>query len=816
LELNDLWKVNPNRSARVLNGRMSDSFKKGVDRGEKRPLLGALFDTVKFEFIVGGLCQLGSAVFQTVSPYILRYLIAFAEEAYYAKHDGTPSPPIAHGIGIVIGIFCLQLCSSLCNNHFMYRGQIVGGQVRSALMTAIFDKAMRISGRAKAGGKPPEKPPPDIRPGSPEEIKWYKKMLKRSQKKSGPKRFNAIGEGQGWSNGRIINLMSVDTFRIDQASGMFHMLWTAPIQISITLVLLIINLTYSAVAGFAFLVLTMPILARAIRGLLNRRMGINRITDQRVSLTQEILQSVRFVKFFGWESSFLERIFSIRKREIFSIQKLLATRNAINAISMSLPIFASMIAFVVFSLTNHRLNPAYVFSSLALFNNLRAPLNFLPLVLGQVIDAVSSIRRIQEFLLAEEADDDCEWDYEGKNAITVQNGEFTWERVPTQDPDSGPNKGPGKEPPAFKKKPSKKAAKDAKRKSRDNPVDGAKEENEPEPEPYKIHDINFAVGREELVAVIGSVGVGKTSLLAALAGEMRKTNGRVILGGTRAFCPQYAWIQNQTVRSNIMFDQDFDQDWYDSVVDACALRPDLEMLPAGDMTEIGERGITISGGQKQRLNIARAIYFDADIILLDDPLSAVDAHVGRHIMEHAICGLLKGKCRILVTHQLHVLNRCDRIIWMADGTIKTIDTFDNLMANDEEFQKLMTSTSMGEQENESDEVLNDEVEEEKKVTKITETKGEALMTVEEKGLHGIPGRVYAAYVRAAGGYWVAPWVLILLAATQCSNLATSLWLTWWTDNAFHMKKGEYVSSQKYIFYILTNNTLRLEYTLLWA
>src|SRR6202012_4411210 len=133
-------------------------------------------------------------------------------------------------------------------------------------------------------------------------------------------------------------------------------------------------------------------------------------------------------------------------------------------------------------------------------------------------------------------------------------------------------------------------------------------------------------------------GSGKSSLLAALAGDMRKTRGEMTLGASRAFCPQYAWIQNATVKNNIVFGQHFDQDWYDQVIDACALRPDLEMLPAGDMTEIGERGITVSGGQKQRLNIARAIYFDSDIVLLDDPLSAVDAHVGRHIMENAICG----------------------------------------------------------------------------------------------------------------------------------------------------------------------------------
>lgn len=780
----------------MLADKLNASFATRRERGDKRPLLGALYDTVKWEFIIGGACQLLSAIIQVVAPFLLRFLISFSEEAYKSKFEHTPSPPIGRGIGIVIAVLILQVSSSLCNNHFLFRGMMVGGQSRAVLMTVIFDKAMRLSGRAKAGGRGLEQPPPEIAPGSPEERKWYKKLLKKKTKQYAAGKTGILGDGRGWSNGRIINLMSVDTYRIDQASGFFHMLWTAPIQILISLILLIVNLTYSALAGFALLAVSMPILARAIRSLLKRRIAINKITDQRVTLTQEILSSVRFVKFFGWEMPFLNRIFQVRKREIFSIQKLLATRNAINAASMSMPVFASMIAFIVYSVTNHPLDPAPVFSSLALFNGLRMPLNFLPLVLGQVIDAISSLRRIQEFLLAEEINDDFEWDYENKNAINVRHADFTWERTPTQDPDKGAG-GPRswkqmKQDRKAEKKAAKKALAEAKRNG-PKAMDSSSTLNEPEP--FKIFDIDLTVGRNELIAVIGSVGSGKSSLLAALAGDMRKTSGTVSLGASRAFCPQYAWIQNATVRNNIVFGKVFDPDWYDTVVDACALRPDLEMLPAGDNTEIGERGITVSGGQKQRLNIARAIYFDADIILLDDPLSAVDAHVGRHIMDNAICGLLKNKCRVLATHQLHVLNRCDRIIWMENGRVKTISTFDNLMQNDEDFKILMATTNIEEEQNKDKDEVNDEVEEEKKQSKTKgNKKATALMTVEERAVSAVDGGVYVAYVKAAGGYWVFPLVVALLIGSQCSNIATSLWLSYWTSNKFHYSRGEYVSS----------------------
>jgi ABC-type multidrug transport system ATPase subunit len=179
---------------------------------------------------------------------------------------------------------------------------------------------------------------------------------------------------------------------------------------------------------------------------------------------------------------------------------------------------------------------------------------------------------------------------------------------------------------------------------------------------------------------------------------------------------------------------------------------------------------------------------------LDDPLSAVDAHVGRHIMDNAICGLLKGKCRILATHQLHVLNRCDRIIWMDGGHIKTIDTYDNLMANSPEFQKLMATTSVEEEKEKDKEELNDEVDEEKKEqTTRGGKKRKNLMTVEERAVDSVDWGVYTAYIKAAGGYWVAPLVGVFLIGTQCSNISTSLWLSFWTSDKFHMSTGEYVS-----------------------
>jgi energy-coupling factor transporter ATP-binding protein EcfA2 len=241
------------------------------------------------------------------------------------------------------------------------------------------------------------------------------------------------------------------------------------------------------------------------------------------------------------------------------------------------------------------------------------------------------------------------------------------------------------------------------------------------------------------------------------------------------------------------------------------------MLPDGDRTEIGERGITVSGGQKQRLNIARAIYFDADIIIMDDPLSAVDAHVGRHIMDNAICGLLKNKCRILATHQLWVLNRCDRIVWMEGGHIEAIDTFDNLMAGNPGFQKLMSNTAVEEEQEKEKEVDEDELEEEKKDVKKKSKKAGTLMTTEERAVESVGLGVYVAYVKAAGGYWVAPLIFILLVATQCANISTSLWLSWWTSDSFDYPVGYYVSSHHCLTFCHTSGLpMFADCRLLWT
>ena len=811
LESNDLYLVNPERAVRKLSAKFEASLDKRICQGDRYPLFWALHETFKFEFWLGGSCQLVTSMLQVLTPFTLRYLIAFATQAYVSKIRGSAGPPIIKGVGIVVGITLMQMLSSLCASHAAYRGQMVGAQSRAVLTVAIFRKSMKLSGRAKAGGKAetdePKAEPDPFAAGS---RKRRSRMYEISQKliwfKNGihsPPKVGKVASSDrpGYSNGRLVSLMSTDSGRIDVASAMFHMIWTSPVAITLALVLLLVNISYSALAGFALLCIGVPALAKPVKFLFAQRKAIQKVTDERVSLTQEAIAKIRTIKLFGWESSFLRRIEDVRRREVRKIQTLLATRNAITAISMTLPVFASVLSFVTYVLSQHALDPARIFSSLALFNSLRVPLSLLPLVIGQAVDARTSLDRIEDFILAEEQKDDAIWDGQESNAITMSGASFTWEQSQAiAKARSDQNRGTLSDHQLVMHKRPKVQSTPLKSSGDVGQVEELNVHRHEEPfvdrsEPFRLHNLNFTFGRSELVAVIGSVGSGKSSLLAALVGEMRKTKGDLIVGAERAFCPQQAWFQHLSLRDNILFGNEYDEKLYNAVIEACSLSTDLSALPSGDQTEIGERGINLSGGQKQRLNIARAIYSRKSIILMDDPLSAVDAQVGQHIFEHAICGLLADRCRVLATHQLHLLSRCDKIVWMDQGRIRVIDTYEHLMDTDAEFRDMLAKTTQVEH-SEPVAVTRAKFDSQSQCpenTKAVESTA-PLMRIEDRAVNAVSWKVYSSYLKAAGSLYFWPCVLVLLMIAQGSNIFTSLWLSWWTANKLGLSRDQYIGT----------------------
>uniref|UniRef100_A0A8C3D3D7 ABC-type glutathione-S-conjugate transporter n=1 Tax=Cairina moschata TaxID=8855 RepID=A0A8C3D3D7_CAIMO len=286
-----------------------------------------------------------------------------------------------------------------------------------------------------------------------------------------------------------------------------------------------------------------------------------------------------------------------------------------------------------------------------------------------------------------------------------------------------------------------------------------------------LRRIDLTVPQGSLIAIVGQVGAGKSSLLSALLGELEQTDGCMTMKGTAAYVPQQAWIQNASVEDNILFGNEMDEAWFNSVVDACALQPDLESFPAGQKSEIGEKGINISGGQKQRVNLARAVYQKASIYLLDDPLSAVDAHVGQHIFEHVLGpnGLLRNKTRVLVTHTIGILHQVDNIVVLVDGMISEIGSYQELLQRNGAFAEFLHSHS----------------------------------TAEEKACSGFPGNldklelffpdlsvacflnvntsIYAAYLKATG-IPLCVYIVLLFMCQQALSFFRGYWLSMWTND----------------------------------
>ncbi|PLB54684.1 putative ABC multidrug transporter [Aspergillus steynii IBT 23096] len=748
LELQDIWAVNPDRSVDFVSKELGASLERRLKRGDKKPLVGAIYETFKREFWIGAICQILGTVIIVLSPLVIRHLISFAMEAYDSRNGTQPSPHVSWGIGYALAIFFMQVIRALCMSQSFYKGDVLGGQVKAALVSLIFSKAMKLSGRARVDGR--QSGDDQAEPTKPSK---------------------AEEQTSGWNNGRITMLMGVEADRVDRACGSIHLLWATPICLAVGLVVLLVTIGYSALSGYAFMFLAVMGLTYIVGSLVSLRVTVNKTTDERVSLTQEIVYNARFVKFFGWENFFLERLRKLRHAEMHSLHKLLAVRHAVISSFVSMSTFAALFAFITYAFQGYGAAPDSIFASFAAFNALRAPLSMMNLVISTATDAWTALDRLQDFFKAEEREDFVDWDMGMRNAIEMNHASFTWEQVPSS---TGSEANSTESSRRGSTHESTDRLADANRRSTRTSA---------EQDPFKISDIDLNVGRRELIAVIGTVGSGKSSLLGALAGEMRLTSGSVRMGTTRALCSQYAWIQNTSVKNNILFGHEYDETRYNQVVDACALRSDLAMFPDGEQTEIGERGITISGGQKQRLNIARAIYSNSELVLLDDPLSAVDAHVGKQIMDNAICGLLRDRCRVLATHQLHVLGRCDRIIVMDQGRIHAVDTFANLMRDDEVFRTIMATTAQLESSDKQTPSHNTEIQPTEEKPK-NEGSGTALMQTEERATASMGWAVWKAYISATGSIFHPILFLLLTLLVNGAIIMNGLWLTYWTSDKY--------------------------------
>ncbi|ORZ09350.1 hypothetical protein BCR41DRAFT_398792 [Lobosporangium transversale] len=622
-----------------------------------------------------------------VPIYLFSHLLRLFADYSEARKEHLPPPAVANGILISVGIFAGTFFSGLFLSMSSNACSYLGIEIRGALVAMIYRKSLKLSPHARSK--------------------------------------STLGE--------ISNLMAVDAESWMVAPNFLPLTLTIPFEIAIAVFLLYRLLGWSLVAGLAVFAIIMPIQTKMAGLLHSHQREKLKVADKRLGLMTEILANIKIVKLQAWEDAFHRKIDSLRSQEL-GAQRALATVRAFLVIVFSSAIL--LIALATFSVyaywggpgfTPAKVTPEIVFVGIALFTTMSRPMGLVPQAISHVIMLRSANGRIRKFLLLEEIDSTAVERYSPQDspaelaaasstlaspssktvdgkwvAVEIENGTFTWERVPEKGFDVAAAATTAE---ITAELPEEQAAR--------QPLLGSTSQaaystfTSSMPARPTLMNITVQIPRGHLTAIVGRIGQGKSSMLSAIIGEMYKLQGAVRVFGNLAYVPQQAWIINATLRDNVLFGKPFIQDKYDHIIMAAGLIPDIEMLPAGDSTEIGERGINLSGGQKQRIALARAAYQDADIYLLDDPLSAVDAHVDQHLWQHLIGpnGLLKDKTRLLVTHGIHHLEYVDQIIVLNDGRVTETGEYQELMRAKEAFYQLITDYSVQEKKKQQAQLL---------------------------------------------------------------------------------------------------------------
>jgi ABC-type multidrug transport system fused ATPase/permease subunit len=507
-------------------------------------------------------------------------------------------------------------------------------------------------------------------------------------------------------------MVSGDVEEMDDACWYIHFVWSCPFQLIVSVVLLYRLVGWCVFAGISVMLLSMPaqaLVARVQRRVTNKLM---QATDARLKATNELFTGIRIVKFMVWEKKFIDQVTELRKAELSLFKQAQRLRVATVFISSTSPSLVMAGVFLAYHLSGHRLTPEVIFPTMALLNILRFPFTMIPVLITFFVGASVSMKRIAKFfdcedtqqlqdLESQESEGATSCAHEGTNgskdtsslkkkidefAAIVNHASITV-YVP-QAIDFTP-------PPSLRARLGKRLAGcccccSSKPKAEgDGEGDGAKgkgkgkgKAKEKEAEFYALNpknllsDVSVKFPKGKFTIITGPTGCGKTTLIEALLGELEVTAGNVYCEQNVAYVPQQAWILNSTFKENILFFTPYDEAWFQQTIDCCELGPDIAHLFNGVDTEIGERGVTLSGGQKARVGLARAVYSRRSLYLLDDPLSAVDAHVSHKLVHQCFLNVLAGTTRILVTHQHQYMQNADHIIVMSEhGTIFFEGTF---------------------------------------------------------------------------------------------------------------------------------------------
>ncbi|KAI4497628.1 hypothetical protein M0802_007168 [Mischocyttarus mexicanus] len=562
----------------------------------------------------------------------------------------------------------------------------------------------------------------------------YRKILRLSQGTTG-----------STTSGQIINLLSNDVSRFEQLFVYLHYIWIMPLQGALIAFLIWESVGIASLAGiFLITIQTIPVQGYMSKWTAKLRLKIAIKTDERVRLMSEIIRGIQIIKMYTWEKPFEKLVSLSRSYEI----DVLTLTSYLRGFTLATFVFTerTTLYFTVMAyvLRGNNISADKIFSIAQYFNILQATMAiYYPIAVSFAAEGLVSIKRLQNFLLLEENVPLIHsLPKDEQNNIILKDITASWTDATIVN---------------------------------------------------TLHGINTYMGFDKLYALVGPVGAGKSSFLQLILGELKITHGQIYVKGSISYASQESWLFAGTVRTNILFGQPYDQTKYQKVVKACALLKDFEQLPHGDKTLVGDRGTALSGGQRARINLARAVYRDADIYLLDDPLSAVDVHVGKHLFDECINGYLKNKTRILATHQIQYLKDCDHIIILNNGYVETEGTFADIQKTKIDFLKLLVNDESKEKalvkensiESASDVLSNTNIVEKEDDVEPEET--EELMA---KGT--ISKTVYWKYFRAGASIFI---IIAFFFSTLLGLIGSSgsdYWVAYWTNQEEMRLKQEQI------------------------